>query len=136
MEWQAEARGTNREVVLAARLRSSSTKDKTADVIRGHQRPLRAVVFGWHRSLFLQAKMPKRRIFDLTAALHADGDPSGEVHGVDDGGRVCRSCSSSGGEEGPDYFFLFLDRVFLVKVEALFIVSVSLRVLFVSYPAA
>lgn len=122
-------------MVREALKRSSSTEDKVADVILGQQRPLRDVVFGWHHIIFfLEAVVPMRRIFGLSAALHADGDPSGVVPGVDDGGRASRPWQSCGGEEAPDCVFCFLVEVFLVKSRDCFLVAIFVRVLFVNCP--
>jgi hypothetical protein len=72
----------------------------------------------------------------MSVALNAEDEPSGEVPGVDDGGRGSRSCMRSVGEEDRPYcFFQFLDRVYVVKSEDQFAISASGRVLF-SYPAA
>jgi hypothetical protein len=79
-----------------------------ADVICGHERPLCAVMCSWHHIFyFLQAMKPKRRVFGLGAALHADGDPSGAVPGADAGDHGSSPSLSSGGEEGLDCFLNF-----------------------------
>lgn len=131
---EAGAWGGNRE----ARLRRKSTKDRFADVICGRWRPLRAAVYGRHRSFFfLLAVMPFRRIFGLSSTTHADGGPSGVVPGVVVGGRASRSAQSCfGGDEGPDRFFSVISKVFLVKSEGKVLDVVFVRVLFVNLPAA
>ncbi|KAK1631071.1 hypothetical protein QYE76_005386 [Lolium multiflorum] len=135
--WVADLEAGAWGMVREALQRSSSTKDRVADVILGQQRPLRDVVFGWHHIIFfLQAVVPMRRIFGLSAALHADGDPSGVVPGVDDGGRASRPWQSCGGEEAPDCVFRFLVEVFLVKSRDCFLVTIFVRVFFVNCPTA
>jgi hypothetical protein len=69
-------------------------------------------------------------IFNMSVALNAEDEPSGEVPGVDDGGCGSRSCMRNVGEEdGSDCFFQFLDRVYVVKFEDQFAISASSRVL-------
>jgi hypothetical protein len=64
-------------------------------VIRGQLRPLHAVVLSWnHMIFFLKADESMQRIFCLRVMLHADGDPSVVVLGVNDGGRISRSFQS------------------------------------------
>jgi hypothetical protein len=93
-----------REAVPEALWRlSSSTKAKIANVICGHQRPLRVVVCDCHHIFyFLEAMKAKRRIFVLGVALHTNGDPSGVVPSVDAGG-----CGSSRVEKDLNAFFNF-----------------------------
>ena len=74
-----------------------------------------------------------RRILDISTTLHADGEPSGVVP---DGGRASRSIQSCDRVEGPDHFFIFFSKVFLVKAEDQSVFSLLVRVLFVSVPAA
>jgi hypothetical protein len=63
-----------------ALLRSSSTKARSAAVIIGLERPLRAVMCSWHHGIqFLQAVEQVRRIFELSAASRAVVYPSGVV---------------------------------------------------------
>jgi len=85
----------------------------------GQQRPLRVVVCGWHHNIFLQVDEPMWRIYNLKAALHDDGRPSGVVPGAADGGRSSRPWLRCG-REGPDCFFLFSFGVLCVKVQDCF----------------
>ena len=119
------ARGISEEALK----RSKSTEVELADVTCGRRRPLRVAAFGRRRSIFfLQAKMPKRRIFDLIVTSIADGNPSGVVPGVADGGRHSGSTMStrSGGEEGLDRVSRLLFTVFLVNVEGMYWTGASL----------
>jgi hypothetical protein len=74
-------------------------------------------------------------IFDLTTAYHADGDRSGVVPGVVDGGHALRSCQGRGGEKGLDCASKFLVKILFAKVEDHFIIYVLLKVLYLKLPA-
>lgn len=119
----------------AVHLRSSSMTVESAAVILGQQQPLRVVMCWRHHGLFfLQAKeVPRWRIFDLCAASHADGGPSGMFPGVAGGGRCSGSCS--GREEGLDGFPNFHFKVLLEKSEDSSVNPVWIWVLFVIVPA-
>jgi hypothetical protein len=87
-------------------------------------------------SLFLQAVLPTRRIFDLDTAIHPGGRPSGVVPGVVVSSRCSRSWHPSGGEEGPDRCLAPPLGVLLAKYENLLVICSLFRFLFVIIPAA
>jgi hypothetical protein len=102
-----------------------------AAVICGHRGPS-ALGFKLSPSyFFLQALMPKWRIFDLRAGYHAGVAPSGYVPGGGAGAQSLRSSGCCGEDDGLDRFLSYFLRVQFVKSEDCTFITSFPRVLLV-----
>jgi hypothetical protein len=82
---------------------------------------------------FLQAQVPKGKIFDLGVVIHPGDEPSGAVPSVAASDHDPRS-SRRGGEEGPDCFLFYLSRIlFVISMDSCAIITKA-KVLFVIVP--